>query len=544
MSEPDLNIQDNAMDSVMEAYKDLFYMEVREHLQIINDCLIKYEKNEDLTGILDEVFRSAHTIKGSSAMMGYEDVSSLTHAMEDAFDHLRKGSDMPDGLMDIFFNSLDMIEDRIKRLENDEDAPLDFKTVVQNIRSSFSDQSSESEKTGVAKPVEESGFKLEAIKSIRVQTSELDRLMNLIGELVINKGQLNRIASELQLPELKHNLENIDRLSVELQDIVTHIRTVPVGQIFNRFPRLVRDLSHQRNKLVNLELEGKDIDLDRKVLEEIGEPLIHLLRNSVDHGIETPDIRELHGKPRQGTIRLVAERNQDNILITVSDDGAGIDPERIKRKALKEGLITEADANSMNESQLYNLIMLNGFSTASNVTEVSGRGVGMNVVKTKITALGGTVLVSSIKGKGTSISLQLPLTISILKAMIIESGNSTYAIPIKYVKENVSLKASQLHNLGHEWAVPIRDKILKVVHLGKLLNTPYQENADKQILVIQDHESIFGLEVDTITGMREIMIKNMKETLQGLVGVSGVTILGDGSVILVIDPVELLNSKK
>lgn len=541
MSESDIDTSDTTMDSVMEEYKDLFFMEVREHLQKINDCLIEYEKHDEQTGILDEVFRSAHTIKGSAAMMGFEDISSLTHAMEDAFDHLRKGMEMPEGLMDLFFMSLDMIEGRIKQLEKGEEVELDIDKIVQDIRSSFSDKPVQQEKP-VIKKQDDTEFKLESINSIRVQTSELDRLMNLIGELVINKGQLNRIASELQLPEIKHNLENIDRLSVELQDIVTHIRMVPVGQVFNRFPRLVRDLSHQRGKQVNLELEGKDIELDRKVLEEIGEPLIHLIRNSVDHGIESPTQRELNGKPRQGKIKLVAERNQDNILITVMDDGAGIDPERIKKKAIKEGLMSESEVNALTESQLLNLIMLNGFSTATDITEVSGRGVGMNVVKTKITALGGTVLVSSEKGEGTRISLKLPLTISILKAMIVEAGDSTYAIPIKYVKENVSVNASQLHNLGNVLAIPIRDKILKVVHLGKLLNIPYSDKAHKQVLVIQDDERVFGLEVDAITGMREIMIKNMKETLQGLIGVSGVTILGDGSVILVIDPLDLLSN--
>lgn len=535
---------DSSFDSGMEEYKDLFYLEVKEHLQTINDCLIIYEKTPTDLNCLDEVFRSAHTIKGSSAMMGYDDISSLTHAMEDAFDYLRKGSGTPDGIMDLFFKSLDLIENKIKNLENSINEEIDIEKLVNDIRSSFQNAKKNDNITAVTKPTDESeDFKLESIKSIRVQTNELDRLMNLMGELVINKGQLNRIASTYDIPELKHNLENIDRLSVELQDIVTHIRMVPVGQVFSRFPRLVRDLSHQRDKRISLELIGKDIELDRKVLEEIGEPLIHLLRNAVDHGIETPDVRELHGKPREGTIRLIAERNQDHILITVIDDGAGMDSEKIRRKAIKEGHLSENEANAMSESQILNLIMLNGFSTATNVTEVSGRGVGMNVVKTKITALGGTLQINSEKGSGTTFSLKLPLTISILKAMIVEIDKRIFAIPIKFVRENVSMKTSELHNLGHESVIPIRDKILKVVHLGNLLNIPFQENDVKQILIIHDETTTFGLEVDSIIGMREIMIKNLKESLKGLVGVSGVTILGDGSVILVLDPVDLILSQ-
>lgn len=539
--------EDTSYDSIMDEYKDLFYLEVKEHLQTINDCLIIYEKTPNDLDTLDEVFRSAHTIKGSSAMMGYMDISSLTHAMEDAFGFLKKGSKAPDGIMDLFFKSLDLIEERIKKLEHSVNEEIDIHQLVKDIRSSFenveTEENQENKALTVKKTEESDDFKLESIKSIRVQTLELDRLMNLMGELVINKGQLNRIASNYDIPELKHNLENIDRLSVELQDIVTHIRMVPVGQVFNRFPRLVRDLSHQRDKQISLELFGKDIELDRTVLEEIGEPLIHLLRNAVDHGIENPEVRELHGKPREGTITLKAERNQDHILITVTDDGAGMDPDKIRKKAVKEGLLSESEANALTESQVLNLIMLNGFSTAKNITEVSGRGVGMNVVKTKITSLGGTVQISSEKGKGSVFSLKLPLTISILKAMIVDVGGCTFAIPIKFVRENLSAKTSDLHNLGHEKVIPVRDKILKVVHLGDLLNIPFQENEIKQILIIHDDTSMFGLEVNSIIGMREIMIKNLKESLKGLIGVSGVTILGDGSVILVLDPVDLLLSK-
>jgi two-component system chemotaxis sensor kinase CheA len=367
--------------------------------------------------------------------------------------------------------------------------------------------------------------------------------MNLIGELVINKGQLTQIASLLKIPELKHTLENIDRLSTELQDIVTHIRMVPVGQVFNRFPRLVRDLSRQTGNEVSFIMDGKDIELDRKVLEEIGEPLIHLLRNAVDHGIEAPSVREANGKPREGTIRLTASRNQDHIMIIVEDDGAGIDHEKIREKALREKILTEAEANSMTKDQLLNLILLNGFTTATNVTEVSGRGVGMNVVKTKIEALGGTIIMKSTKGVGSRFALRLPLTLSILKAMIVKSGDSIYAIPIKFVEENVSVKKEMLHSLGKDSAIKLRDRILKIVNLGHLLGTPVMddENGYKQILVIDDETTHFALEVDNIMGMQEIMTKNVKESLQGIDGISGVTILGDGRVVIVIDPVNLFS---
>jgi two-component system, chemotaxis family, sensor kinase CheA len=544
-------VDNDLVDSMMDEYKGLFLMEVKEHLQNINDCLISYEKNSEETERLDEIFRSAHTIKGSSAMMGYDDISKLTHAMEDAFDLLRKGSKMPPGLMDLIFGSLDLIENRIKDLENGVDKAIDLLDREDRIRDAFKGIESNEKpsqpvenKKSSSNSSKQDQFKLQSIKSIRVQTTELDRLMNLIGELVINKGQLTQILSHHTIPEVKHTLENVDRLSTELQDIVTHIRMVPVGQVFNRFPRLVRDLSHQKGNQVSFIMDGKDIELDRKVLEEIGEPLIHLLRNAVDHGIEEPSVREAQGKKPEGTIRLSASRNQDHIMIIVEDDGAGIDPEKIKEKALREKILSEAEINALTDEQLISLIMINGFSTAKDVTEVSGRGVGMNVVKNKIEALGGSIILESTKGEGSRFALKLPMTLSILKAMIVESGKNTYAIPIKFVEENVSVQNDTLHNLGSSKAIKLRDRILKILHLNTLLDTPVEDNGEthKQILVIKEDTTHFGLQVDRILGMREIMTKNIKETLQGLSGISGVTILGDGQVIIVIDPINLLQN--
>ncbi len=551
-SQDNLNYtEDNSADPMMDEYRDLFFLEVNEHLQNLNDCLMAYEKDSGEISYLEEVFRSAHTLKGSSSMMGYEDISHLTHALEDAFDLLRKGAAMPEGLMDHFFSSLDLIENRIKNLEKNIDEKIDFQDIINLIHEAFDSNKVESQITisddihkEEQKSEERGQFKLQSIKSLRVQTSELDRLMNLIGELVISKGQLTERVSRLKIPELTHNVENIDRLSTELQEIVTHIRLVPVEHIFNRFPRLVRDLSNQKNKQISLVIEGKDIELDRKVLEELGDPLVHLLRNSVDHGIELPDDREAAGKTREGTITLSAIRKPDHIMIIVKDDGAGIDPEKLKDKAIKENILSKTEADNMTEGQLLNLILLNGFTTASNVTEVSGRGVGMNVVKTKIEALGGNIFIESSKGEGTTMSLKLPLTLSILKVMIVESGETSYAIPLKYVKENVSIRKGLTHSLGKDTAIKLRDRVIKIIPLGALLNTSFSDNENKKILVVQDGTSLFGLEVDKIVEMREIMIKEVNSTFQNTKGISGVTILGDGRIIFVIDPILLISQQK
>ena len=383
-----------------------------------------------------------------------------------------------------------------------------------------------------------------AVQTIRVRREELDKLMNLVGELIINKIQLLRTSSEHKLDFLKTTLDNIDRLTSELQNLVMRIRMVPIGHIFNRFPRLVRDIARKLGKKVNFIMEGKEIEVDRTVLDEIGEPILHLLRNAIDHGIEPPNKREEIGKPPEGIVKLTAERKRDHILITVEDDGAGLDLEKIKRKALEKGVISEAEANAMTTQQLIDLIFLPGFSTSEKVTETSGRGVGMDIVKTKIEALGGNVQIESTPGKGTKVTLMLPLTLAIIKAILIKAANQTYAIPLSQIAEVIHIKKSELKKIGNVKAINLRGKVLPVFHLRRLLGNLELETENYTVVIINREPINFGLIVDSIVGMQEIVIKTLDESLKKIEGIAGVTILGDGQVVLILDPANLIAKKR
>ena len=528
---------------LMNEYRDLFFLEVKEHLATVNDSLLAYENTPEDKSHIDELFRSVHTIKSSSAMMGYDDLSTVSHQMEDIFDLARNGVSIPSEVIDLFFRVFDEIEAYIAKVEKGEEEKLDCAALVKEIQDYFtSNKPKVVEVTGdIEVKREDQGYsKFSSIESIRVKTDDLDKLLNLVGELVISKGQLNEVIVN-KSTGVKHTLGTVDRISLELQDIVTKIRMVPAERVLNRFPRLVRDLSREQGKEIKLEMEGKEIELDRKILEEIGEPLIHLLRNAVDHGIEAPEVREACGKDRVGVSRIVAERNQENILIRVCDDGAGIDPQRIKEKALEVGLFSASELEGMNDRQLVNLIMVNGLTTSENVTSISGRGVGMNVVKTKIEKLGGSVVIESVLGEGTEFLLKLPLTLSILKAILIECADEVYAVPMNFIEDIETVERSIVQNLGHLEAVRVGGRTIRVVNLRRLLGVGTSDADVLHLLIIKNEGDRFGLVVDSVLGMREIMTKKLWDSLQRIRGVSGVTILGDGRVIIVLDPVSIYN---
>ena len=312
---------------------------------------------------------------------------------------------------------------------------------------------------------------------------------------------------------------------------------VPVGQVFDRFPRLVRDLSLKKGKKIELIAEGKEIEVDRTVLDEIGEPLIHLLRNSIDHGIETPQERTSAGKGETGKIKLNARRHGNQVIVEVSDDGAGIDPEKIKAAAIKKGFSTQAELAKLNRDQLINLIFLPGFSTAKEVTETSGRGVGMDVVKTKVTALGGTVHLESKISIGTKTTIKLPITLAIIQAILVKDAAQTFAIPTSQVSEIVKAKKEEIKSLGKTNAIILRDQVIPIIHMHQLLALADSKEEEFELLIIHlgDENSKIGLIVDSVVGQQDILVKSLNETLQRIKGISGATILGDGQVILVLD---------
>ena len=383
---------------------------------------------------------------------------------------------------------------------------------------------------------------LKVSQSVRISIDKLDTLMNLVGELVIAKSRLFQIGEKHNLKELKEALLGIDRLSTYLQELVTQMRMVEVGFIFNRFPRMVRDLAKEEGKKINLIIEGKEIELDRTVLDEIGDPLVHLLRNSVDHGIETPEERIKVGKSETGTIKLVAMREKNHVKIIVEDDGRGIDPEKVKKKAVERGIITEEEARKLDDNEAINLIFTPGFSTADKVTGVSGRGVGMDVVKSKINSLGGSVDIVSQVGKGTKITLTLPLTLAIIQALLVGVGSETYAIPLNNVVEILDVRENSLKTIRNNEVINLRGKILPIVMLDKLLGISRNGRASRfPVVVVDKGNQLLGLGVDRLVGQQEIVIKSFDSILKGIKGFAGATIMGDGKVVLILDIASLVD---
>ncbi|MBS7659670.1 chemotaxis protein CheA, partial [Candidatus Bathyarchaeota archaeon] len=383
-------------------------------------------------------------------------------------------------------------------------------------------------------------------QTVRIHFKHLDKLMNLVGELVINKIALLQAISSSNQEYLKRVAGSIDRLVTELQDLVTRIRMVPVSQIFDRFPRLVRDLSLKKNKKVELLMEGREIEVDRTVLDEIGEPLVHLIRNCIDHGIEPPEERIKYGKNPVGLIRLVARREGDHVLIEVEDDGAGIDPEKIKRTAVERGFLSLDEVSKMSREQLINLVFIPGFSTAKQVTETSGRGVGMDVVKTKIESLGGFVSLKTEVGKGTKVTLKLPLTVAIIKSLLVNVAGQIFAIPSSQVSEVIRIDASDIKSLGTMEVIEVRGHVIPLLRLSSLLNLNSGEaqNHHEVIVTNADNEGrCYGLVVDSVLRLQEILIKPLDSTLSCLKEFSGATILGDGQVVLVLDIPKLISKR-
>ncbi|WP_236953648.1 chemotaxis protein CheA [Methanocaldococcus bathoardescens] len=374
-------------------------------------------------------------------------------------------------------------------------------------------------------------------QTIRINIEKLDKLMNLVGELVITRANFSQIANKYQLKELNNAINRLSMLINELQEEVMAMRMIPVAYVFNRFPRMVRDLAKALGKEVEFIMEGTDIELDRTVLDELAEPLVHLIRNALDHGIEPPEEREKVGKPRKGVLKLIAERERDHVNIIVEDDGKGIDPDKIRKKAVERGIISEEEAKKLSDHEAINLIFMPGFSTAEKVSDVSGRGVGMDVVKTKIESLGGTVVVYSEKGKGTKVVLKLPLTMAIITALLMKLADQVYAIPITSVLDVTMINREDIKNIEGTNAIIYRDEIIPVIWLKDFLGMSYiQERGDElTIVVIERSGGKLGVVVDEVIGREDIVVKSLTGILKNIPGLAGATILGDGRVALILD---------
>ena len=374
---------------------------------------------------------------------------------------------------------------------------------------------------------------------VRIDLRRLDALMNLIGELVITRGRLTQIAADSHDPALLEAVGQAARLVGDLQDEIMQSRMVPVGQVFDRFPRLVRDVAHSVDKQVAFTIEGKDIELDRSMLDQIGDPVMHLLRNAVDHGIEPAAQRIAAGKPAQGRLTLSAARDRSAVMIRVTDDGRGIDRERVLRKARERGLVG-ADQATVTEDELVKLILRPGFSTAEQVTSISGRGVGLDVVVARVRALGGSVDVRSEPGTGTSITLRLPLTLAIQRSLIARVGSEVYALPLTHVSETTELTAESVRSVKGQDMLVLRDDVLPILRLRDLVGVPGGQGESEQVVVIEAAERRAALIVDDLVSQQEIVVKQFDAVRGGSSLFGGATILGDGAPALILDVSTLL----
>lgn len=390
--------------------------------------------------------------------------------------------------------------------------------------------------------------------TIRVDVKRLDDLLNIVSELVLGRNQLQQVNSEFAMAfegtkharDLFDATRQIDLMTNELQLVVMKTRMVKIGKVFNRYPRLVRDLAKETEKEINLIVEGEETELDKTLIEEINDPLVHLIRNSVDHGIEKPEDRAAAGKDRVGTIKLNAEHEGNNILITIEDDGKGIDPNVIKNSAIKKGLISADKAEELGEQEILNLIFLPGFSTAAKITNVSGRGVGMDVVKTNVAKLRGAINIESSVGKGTKIQISLPLTLAIIHGMIVRVKSEFFVIPLNSVQEVIRVSRDEIFRVNQKHVIRNRESTLPLLELNHLLKHDATVVSDDQtkyqnVVVVKIAEKNFGIKVDELIGQKEVVIKSLGNYLGNIKGIAGSTIMGDGTVVMILDLSELMH---
>jgi two-component system chemotaxis sensor kinase CheA len=382
----------------------------------------------------------------------------------------------------------------------------------------------------------------QAETTVRVDTKRLDQIMNMVGELVLVRNRLLSLGISNANESMTKAIANLDVVTGDLQGAVMKTRMQPIKKVFGRFPRVVRDLARTLKKEITLELVGEETDLDKNLVEALADPLVHLVRNSVDHGIEMPDDREAQGKPRMGTVKLSASQEGDHILLTIDDDGKGMDPEKLKEIAINRGVLDADTAARMSDVEAFNLIFAPGFSTKVEISDISGRGVGMDVVKTKINQLNGTVNINSELGKGTSLAIKVPLTLAILPTLMIVVGAQTFALPLGSVSEIINMDISKTNKVDGQLTMIVRSKAIPLFYLGDWLNQ-VKSDVDRSkghVVVMQIGTQQVGFVVDSLIGQEEVVIKPLDALLQGTPGMAGATITSDGGIALILDIAGLL----
>lgn len=525
-------------------YAKLFLTESREHLVEINNALLALERDGNSNAV-DELFRAVHSIKGMSAAMGYKAVTELSHELENLLDRVRNGDVLvTTQVMDALFTASDALETSISMATAEKPRELGVSTLVDQLRELAREPEGPLTFTAEFQVLAESkgtaARKTEHTpRHVRIDARRLDNLMNAVGELAIARDRLSLISAEMRDAALAEATLQASQLIGSLQNEIMTIRMLPVWQVFDRFPRVVRDTAHTLGKRVEFTIEGKDIELDRSMLEEMGEPVLHLLRNALDHGIELPEERIALDKPAVARLTLTAERDRSTVLIRVFDDGRGIDPDLVLPRAIELGLIEEG-TTTLSGDDLIRVISRPGFSTAKTITDISGRGVGFDIVASRVRALGGSLDVRSVPGGGTTVTMRLPLTLAISRALLARVETEIYAIPLTHVVETFSLAPQMLQRVKGRELLVIRDEAVPAIRLRERVGLGQAVNGASQVVLMELADRRAGLVVDEFVGQQEIVMKQFDAAAEGSSMFSGATILGDGAAALIIDPTALV----
>lgn len=572
----------------LNQFKEIFCSEAKEHLAAMNASLLQLEKNPKDTDLLNEIFRPAHTLKGMAATVGFDKITKLTHEMENVLDKLRKGKSIATNeTVEILFHCFDSLEALVDEAASGEDKGIDVAPLLSQLKYAVETASGEPaaaapEKpatpppppgkpaepaagaTPAAEPAKPAAHEDKAqqdivdaaigkvkTQAVRIKIEYLDRLMNLVGELVINGARLQQVAQDYKIAELSSALTQFERVSVDLQEEVLKTRMVPVRHIFDRYPRMVRDLAKRLNKEIEFQMIGSDIEIDRSLLEEINEPLVHLLRNAVDHGVEKPEVRVKNGKPSLGQINLIARRERGYCIIEVNDNGKGMAAEDLRVKAVERGIISADEAKSLSENEAFMLICHPSFSMATEVTDISGRGVGMDAVRHLVESFNGKLEIRSRKGEGSTFIMQLPLTLAIIQALLVQVGKDAYAVPLTSVSEIANIDPAAVKTIERREFLMLRNEVIPLVRLDRSfeidrISTAARAAAETTETAMGNYAVIVeisgkktGLVVSSLIGQRQIVIKTLTGILRHTKNFSGATILGDGRVIMILDVASL-----
>lgn len=543
-----------------------FIEDAKGHIEAVEVSLMELEKRwgdgfSDAT-LLTLLLGNLHTLKGNSGMMGFTPVQQYIHKLESALKLVQEGAVPLSGMVfETFYASINALRSNLARLSADAAANLNFSDELMALDCIFFNDISREGDAGekeVAPKFQSRGEDLTYITqkstTLKVSFEKLDELLNLVGELVIHRTALTTLEKVLKEKVSDRSLLDsfnevsllIGKSSTDLREAIMKARMLPIKSVFQRFQRLVRDHSHKSGKEILLRFEGEDTELDKTVIDEIGEPLLHLIRNAADHGIETPAERRTAGKSAAGTITLSACHESNHIVISVADDGRGMDPEKIRNSAVAKGLITAEDAALLSAQEVLQLLFLPGFSTSNELTETSGRGIGLDVVKKIVTSLNGMIDISGTAGSGSKFTIKLPLTLAIITALMVEVSGETFAIPLSGVLESIRIQGDEIHEVGGSEVVKLRDRLLPVHRLDRFF---WQKNNSagrdhEYIVVVGSGEKRGGLVVDRLIGQQEIVIKALDDYLGDLPGISGGTVLGDGNISMIVDIGSILSASR